>query len=240
MTATVPADTPLPTHELPDGPPVGRDRLRELTLVREPFRLGAQLGRLRHCPRGDGRLTLDLPGWRAPEHSTAPIRTFLGRLGHNARSWGMGVNGGDVEATGEAFLDHLEHRVEQSGRSANLVGWSLGGVVARECARRRPDLVHRVVTFGSPAIGGPTHTVGSSTYGPQECARIHALQDELDRTDPIRVPITAIYSRNDGVVNWRACIDRYSQQVDHVEVRSSHVGLGIDPDVWRAAAMALA
>ena len=113
-------------------------------------------------------------------------------------------------------------------------------MIARESARRRPDLVVRVFTFGSPAIVGRTHNVGDYTYGEQEGARIQARQDELDRTDPLTVPITAIFSRNDGVVDWRACVDRFSARVHHVEVRSSHVGLGIDPDVWRAAATALA
>ncbi len=240
MTTAPATDTPLPTDELPIAPPAGAVRLRELTVALEPFRLAAQLGRLRRSPRGDRRLTVAIPGWKAPEGSMVPIRTFLRRVGHDARGWGMGVNGDDVEATGEAFLDRLGHLVHETGRPANLVGWSLGGVIARECARRRPDLVHRVVTFGTPAIGGPTYTLGASTYGEQECARIEALQHELDRTDPITVPVTAIFSRNDGVVDWRACIDRFSTRVHHVEVRSTHVGLGIDPDVWRAAATALA
>ena len=240
MTAATPTHALDLTDDLPAGPPAGSARWRELALLREPVRLAAQVGRLRQSPRGDGRLTVDIPGWMAPAESTAPIRAFLRRLGHDARGWGLGVNGSDVEATGALFLDRLEHLVDRTERPANLVGWSLGGVIARESARRRPDLVNRVVTFGTPAIGGPTHTAGASTYGAQECARIEALQDELNRTDPITVPITAIFTRNDGVVDWRACIDRWSATVHHVEVRSTHTGLGIDPDVWRAAAAALA
>ncbi len=240
MTASVPARAPAPTDELPTGPPTGSARWKELALLREPVRLAAHLGRLRQSPRGDGRLTFVIPGWMAPEASMTPIRTYLRRLDHDARGWGMGVNGNDVEATGERFLERLDGLVDRTGRPANLVGWSLGGVIARESARRRPDLVHRVVTFGTPAIGGPTHTSGASSYGEQECARIEALQDELNRTDPITVPITAIYTRNDTSVDWRACIDRHSARVHHVEVTSTHVGLGIDPDVWRAAATALA
>lgn len=122
----------------------------------------------------------------------------------------------------------------------NLVGWSLGGVVAREVARSRPELVHRVVTYGSPVLGGPTHTVGAASIGPEECRRITELQEHLDATNPIQVPITAIFTRNDGAVDWRARIDRSSVDVTMVEVASTHVGLGIDPDVWITAARALA
>ncbi|MEL7210249.1 MAG: alpha/beta hydrolase, partial [Actinomycetota bacterium] len=183
----------LPTDELPEGPPDGRSRLRELMLLREPVRLVVGAGRLAGSPRGDGRLTIDIPGWKAPEASLLPIRAFLGRIGHRAEGWDLGVNGSDVEATAEAFIDQLEHRVGRHGRPANLVGWSLGGVVARETARLRPDLVHRVVTFGTPAIGGPTHTIGAPEYWPAECARIDALQEELNRTEPISVPVTAIF-----------------------------------------------
>ena len=161
MTAATPADALDLTDDPPAGPPAGSARWRELALLREPVRLAAQVGRLRQSPRGDGRLTVDIPGWMAPAESTAPIRAFLRRLGHDARGWGLGVNGSDVEATGELFLDRLEHLVDRTERPANLVGWSLGGVIARESARRRPDLVHRVVTFGTPAIGGPTHTAGA-------------------------------------------------------------------------------
>ena len=76
----------------------------------------------------------------------------------------------------------------------HLVGWSLGGVIARETARLRPELVHRVVTFGTPAIGGPTYTAGADRMGAEECRRIEQLQTELDESNPIGTPITAVYT----------------------------------------------
>lgn len=236
---TAPLFPDPPTADLPTGSPGGARILRELRVVREPARLGANLGRLRRAPRGDNRLTVDIPGWMAPERSMIPIRSYLRRIGHDARGWGLGVNGNDVEASRDRFVDRLAGLVEHTGRPANLVGWSLGGVIARETARDHPHLVHRVVTFGTPAIGGPTHTAGALRFGEQECHRITVLQEELDRTSPIRVPVRAIFTRRDGVVDWRACIDRFSTDVEHVEVRSSHVGLGLDPDVWLAVADAL-
>lgn len=170
----------------------------------------------------------------------APIRGFLRSRGHRAQGWGCGTIRDQVEESRDRFAGRLESLVGEVGRPANLVGWSLGGVIAREVARSRPDLVHRVVTFGTPAIGGPTYTAGASSFGREECRRIELLQGELDGADPITVPITAIFTKRDGVVDWRACIDRFSTDVRHVEVRSSHIGLGLDPDVWLATAAALA
>lgn len=106
--------------------------------------------------------------------------------------------------------------------------------------RAVPERVAQVVTFGSPIVGGPTHTIAARSYGPEECRRVEALARRLDADRPIQAPITAIFTRNDRVVDWRACIDRHSPRVRHVEVRSTHLGLGIDPDVWWAVATALA
>lgn len=210
----------------------------ELGIVREPLRLAAGLPRLARVPRGDRRLTLVIPGWLAPERSMAPIRTFLDRVGHDARHWGLGVIRNDVEAARDRFIERLDQLVDD--RPAFLVGWSLGGVIARETARQRPDLVDRVVTFGTPAVGGPTYTAGAGRLGERECRRIERLQRQLDAEQPITRPITAIFTRRDGVVDWRACIDRSSNDVRHVEVRATHVGLGLDPDVWQVTAEALA
>ena len=90
-----------------------------------------------------------------------------------------------------------------------------------------------MITYGTPVIGGPTFTVGANKYGKEECQRIASLIDELDRDMPIAVPITAIFTRNDGTVSWPACIDRVSKRVTHIEVKSSHGSMGVDPDVWR-------
>ncbi len=113
-------------------------------------------------------------------------------------------------------------------------------MISREIARRLPGSVRRVITFGSPVVGGPTFTATASAFGEEECRRAAEVSERLDADDPINVPITAIYTKQDGVVSWRACIDRTSAEVQHVEVASTHFGLGIDPDVWEIVARRLA
>ncbi len=232
------ADPPAP--EGPIGPPSGKTMAGELLGAAELARLIAQSPRLATAPRGDGRIVIDVPGWRAPEASMSPLRAYLRWLGHATRPWGLGFNRGDAERDIEQLVDSVSVLAATSGRPVALVGWSLGGLIAREVAREAPEQVAAVVTFGTPVIGGPTYTLTASSYGPEECARIEAIGAERDLANPIGVPVTAIFTRNDGVVSWQACIDRVSPLVEHVEVRSTHLGLGIDPDVWRAVAEALA
>ncbi|MGL4744917.1 MAG: esterase/lipase family protein [Dermatophilaceae bacterium] len=195
--------------------------------------------RLRQVPRGDGHVVIDIPGWKAPEAVSWPMRTYLRALGYDARPWGFGVNGGTPEKDAEQLATVVDD-LRASVGPVSLVGWSLGGLIAREVARQVPSAVRRVVTYGTPAVGGPAHTVGASAFGPEECARIVDLVDQLDRDAPIGVPMTAILSRRDGVVAWRACLDRASTHIEHVEVPSSHLGLGVDPDVWEVVAVRLA
>jgi dienelactone hydrolase len=134
----------------------------------------------------------------------------------------------------------LEARAGEGGR-VRCVGWSLGGNLAREAARERPELVERVVTFGTPAVGGPKYTSVARMYRQRglDLDAIEARFAERERV-PIRVPVTAIYSRRDGVVAWRACIDRSTPDVEHVEVRGAHLGLGFHPAVYRVVADRLA
>lgn len=231
---------PSPTAALPDGPPTGSALRQEMHSLLQPLRLARRSPALARAPRGDGRVVIDVPGWRAPEASMAPLRTYLRALGHDARTWGLGTNLGDPEGDSRRLVEVVEQAARTSGRTVHLVGWSLGGVVARETARLRPDLVERVVTYGTPVIGGPTHTIGARAYGDAENRRIADLLVETDRADPITVPITAIFTRRDRIVNWLACLDRTSLDVTHVEVRSTHLGLGIDPDVWLTVAESLA
>lgn len=126
----------------------------------------------------------------------------------------------------------VEESIEAHGEPVALVGWSLGGDVAREYAREHPDEIRRVVTLGSPVIGGPRCTATAEWYR----SNGHDL-DEMERAimdryaTPLRVPVTAIYSGRDGVVAWQACIDRWSPNVRHVEVSETHVGRGFAPRV---------
>lgn len=233
-------------HELPPAAarpsrPPGRDLLTgELLSAIQLPRLLLASPRLLSAPHGDGGPVVDIPGWRAPEGSMAPIRAYLRWLGHDARTWGFGTNLGGVERDVERMSESVEDLAREHGRPVALIGWSLGGVIAREVARRAPDSVRQVVTFGTPVVGGPAYTAAASAYEPGAGEQADRLIDELDATRPIRTPITAIFTRRDGVVAWQACIDRKTAGIEHVEVGSTHLGLGIDPDVWEIAARALA
>jgi pimeloyl-ACP methyl ester carboxylesterase len=228
-----------PSAPAPSGPP--RRGLRgEWRVGLEVARLVASTPTLRRAPRGEGTPVVLVPGWRAPPASMIPLRNYLRFLGHDARDWELGVNVGRPERDAPRLAEQVERIASVGGRPVTLVGWSLGGTIARETARQAPAAIAQVITYGTPVVGGPTHTIGARSYGPEESARISALIEELDAASPISVPITAIYTRRDGIVSWRACIDRTSPEVRHVEVSSTHISMGFDPDVWRVIADRLA
>jgi pimeloyl-ACP methyl ester carboxylesterase len=213
---------------------------REARALREPYRRWRARARLESLPKGDGAAVLVLPGMHVGDFSTAPLRRFLCRQGHDARGWRLGLHGADVARTLPRALGRLEALAAERGGPVALVGWSLGGVVARELARLRPDLVARVVTLGAPVTGGAKATAVSYPY------RLRGWDlDEIERAIgaanavPIRVPVTAIWSKNDGIVAWRACVESVTPGATNVEVRSSHWGLGFDPDALEAIARAL-
>ena len=190
------------------------------------------------APRGNDRPVIVLPGFMADDNSTWVLRRFLGDIGYSVTGWEMGRNTGP----GQPLIEQLIHRAETLHRGhdqkVNLVGWSRGGSIAREIARARPDLIRQVITLGSPVRGGPSSTsIGrllQSSTGLTE-AEILALMRRRERT-PIKTPITALYSKTDGVVAWRAAIDETSPDVEHIEVSSSHVGLGVNAQVFRIVA----
>ncbi len=222
----------------PTAPPPSR-LWRDAAGVLGAARLPAAAVRLRRATRGDGHTVVDVPGWKAPEAAAWPLRRYLRWLGYDARPWGLGTNDGHPERD----ADDLARRVRalaRDGGPVSLLGWSLGGVIAREVARQEPASVRRVVSYGSPVVGGPTFTVGARAFGRAECERASAVIERLDREQPVGVPLTVILSRRDGVVAWRACLDRSSTDVEHVEVTSTHTGLGFDPDVWQVVADRLA
>lgn len=199
--------------------------------------------RLAFTPIGDRGPVVLLPGFFASDRSTAVLRTFLETRGHRAEGWGLGRNNGNVVALVQATVERTEAVAEREGRKVRMVGQSLGGIVAREVARRRPDLVERVVTMGTPVVGGPKYTAMASMYQRLYNADLDAMESliaAVNIAQRIEVPVTAIYSKNDNVVAWEACIDPVHDHIEHIEVRTTHIGMGFDAQVFRIVADRLA
>jgi pimeloyl-ACP methyl ester carboxylesterase len=192
-------------------------------------------------PRGNGAHVMVLPGYGANEASTAVLQGFLRLLGYRSYHWGLGRNHGHVAKLMPLVLERIDEISPSSDEPVHLVGWSLGGYIAREAARERPERIRSVITLGSPVVGGPKYTTVAARY------RRKGLDlDELERLvdarydKPLATPVTAVFSKADGVVAWEACIDRRSAGIEHVEVRTTHIGLGFCPEVFRIIADRLA
>jgi hypothetical protein len=221
----------------PRAPTLAETFAREARAGRELFRLPLHAASLRRLPRGTGRPALLLPGLAATDLSLRALCRFLRRLGHDAHPLDLGRITSDVAGTVPMVLERL--RRVAGGDTVALVGQSLGGVLAREAARQQPLLVRRIVTFGSPVIGGPAYTATRNRYTASEREEIRLRVEERSRI-PLPVPVTAIWSANDGIVSPAASVDHRDGTVENVEVTSSHLGMGFDPDVWRVVARRLA
>jgi pimeloyl-ACP methyl ester carboxylesterase len=197
---------------------------------------------LMRAPKGDGHPVLTLPGFLASDLSMAPMRRYLRELGYDAHAWNLGRNTGGISRMRAALRDRLAGIHESCGRKVSIVGWSLGGVYARDLALRAPEMVRYVVTLGSPFANDVRATNATRLY--------EALSGEAVDGDPgfreaiagdLPVPATSIYSRADGVVNWQTCLLRPSATSENIEVYlASHVGLGVNPAALWAVADRLA
>lgn len=214
-------------RQLPFGT---RSILNESRLLREPIRLALHLPRLMRRTRCPVPIIV-LPGLGGADASTIALRCYLQGVGHHVQGWQLGTHQRHVLTTLQRFSRRLHTAVEAAGQPITLIGWSLGGVIAREAARDRPDHVAQVITMGSP-INGPRHTSIPRLYDTKATANLDRLISYRKRR-PIGVPVTAIHSRRDGIVNWRHAIDHDTPTAVNIEVTSSHLGLGLDPDVWK-------
>lgn len=194
-------------------------------------------------PRGDGHTVLVIPGFTATDHTTLPLRGFLADLGYDPHGWNLGWNLG-IKPEDEPRLEAHVERLAADG-PITVIGWSLGGVFAREIARRRPELVRRVITLGTPIRGRD----GTGWIIPVFKLLNPAAKDDLSddgaarHAMPIDVPMTAIYSLNDGVVDGSSCRIREEDEgpdAENVRVRSTHIGMGFDLDVFGVIADRLA
>jgi hypothetical protein len=223
----------------PAQPPPWWATAGEALAPAEALRLAARSRQLRGLPTGDGGPVIVVPGLGATDASLSALRRFLQRHGHDARRAGLGRIHGDVRELGRRLMHTTVATTEETGRQVALVGWSLGGIMSREVARQFPEYVEQVITFGSPIEGGPAHTALRHRYTHEQIGQIDEVITRRRRT-PIEVPITAMWSKRDGVVSPKVCIDDHSPDVENIEVTSTHLGMGIDPDVWTVIATRLA
>jgi pimeloyl-ACP methyl ester carboxylesterase len=231
MTSNQPSDEPfgLPSRQL-----LRREGARAML---ELGQFWAAFPRLAMGPRGDGHTVLVVPGFTANDTSTVPLRTLLTTRGYRAEPWQLGGNIGPSRRILDGMTERLRELSTSSGRKVSLVGWSLGGILARDLARRFPNLVRQVISLGSPFLldgrrGQPRHTHPERLY--QALRPLHSADFVRARAagttqQPLPVPATAIYTRTDGVVPWQACLEPDSPTSESVAVSGSHCGLGHNP-----------
>jgi pimeloyl-ACP methyl ester carboxylesterase len=214
---------------------------REVRGLIELPRLLLRFPELACQPRGNGQPVLILPGYGSGDVSTALLKGYLRLLGYRARGWGLGRNNGNAVELLPRILKRLASLSRSSNRKVHLIGWSFGGYLARELARERADLIGHVVTLGTPVVGGPKYTVFAKRFQNQgiDLDALAAAIEVRNKTS-MCTPVIAIYSRRDGVVAWKACIDNNGTNVEHIEVRTTHFGFGFSPDVYKIIAQRLA
>jgi pimeloyl-ACP methyl ester carboxylesterase len=234
------------------GAPNRIERPSTLLTMLEGLRFGVEAsalalsgGLLAASPCGDGHTVLVLPGFATDDHVTLLLRLFLSSRGYDVRAWELGWNF-DHRTIGENG-EHLSRRIAdlraESGRSVSLVGWSLGGVMAREAARRHPDDVRIVVTLGSPFAGDPTANSIRGLYEMLSGNRVDSPAAMLRCAGggkALGVPSTAVFSRTDGIAAWENCRGDVDAISENVEVHSSHFGMVANPAVFALVADRLA
>ena len=208
-----------------------------------------------------------IPGFGANDRYTWPLRAHLKSLGYATMGWGLGTNKaglnfphslGDVHSRwklqtkspyrGEAGVPYVIDRLiarldeicEESKQPIALIGWSLGGYMAREVARDRPAQISQVITLGTPVIGGPKYTLAAPAFLRRKQNLDWVERMVADREErPITVPITAVVSPSDGIVSYLAALDHLSPAVHHVQLDVAHLAFPYNSTVWSVIAEAL-
>ena len=189
--------------------------------------------------QGDGHAVILFPGLGSDGTPLIPLRNHCRALGYHAVDWGRGFNtgpSGSVDAWLGELSDHVDDLIGDHHQSASLVGWSLGGLYARELGKRLSSRVRQVITIGTPFNGAADHTNVGWLYKLLNGSAPKPDGELLSRLrTPPPVPTTSIYSRTDGVVAWQSCVHaRPARRVEDVEVSGSHIGMG-----WNSAVLAV-
>jgi hypothetical protein len=232
----------------PDVPP---PKLLLLALeFRAVWEFGALLPALPllgRAPRGDGHAVVVFPGLSAGDVTTLPLRRYLDSLGYQSHGWGQGLNLGPGPGVLEAAKADIQRIHAASGQPVSLIGWSLGGVYAREFAkelsRQQPGMVRSVITLGTPFGAGHTSTNAWRLYELASGRNIEAEMRGYHLPTAPPVPTTSIYSRSDGIVAWQGSVQTPGTSPapsENIEVMASHFGIGLNPSAWWAVADRLA
>jgi triacylglycerol lipase len=242
----------MPIPHLPQLPPPiwreGRIALEAAALLRDPIYNGDGMR------SAGGQPVLLIPGFLAGDDSLGFMTRWLRKTGHRTRSAGIRAN---VDCSGksvERLLERTEELAARYGRRVVLIGQSRGGTFARVMAVNRPDLISGIVTLGSPLTStfelhplvrmhiravGALGTVGAPGMFSLGCLHgecCESFRNDLQAPFPEDVGFVSIYSKSDGIVRWRTCLDSAAR---HVEVNASHCGMAVNPGAYRAMATAL-
>lgn len=191
---------------------------------------------LKRAPRGDGHPVLVLPGLVTGDTSTWPMRRFLEHLGYAAYPWEQGLNIGPRPDVVRRLVDRLHQIEDRHGSTVSLVGWSLGGAMARALAAQHEAKVRSIITLGSPLQGDPRASHAWRLFELVSGFRVDDPELHAQRGKHPEVPTTAILSRSDGVVSWRTSLAGEHPLYENIEVPASHLGMGANPLVLWAIA----
>jgi pimeloyl-ACP methyl ester carboxylesterase len=195
---------------------------------------------LKRLPRGDGHPVVVFPGLGANDFTTVPMRRLLDNLGYTTFPWHQGFNFGPRHGVLARCRDQVAELADRHGSAVSLIGWSLGGIYAREMAKELPDHTRCVITLGTPFTG---HARATNAWRFFEMVSGQAAHDTVLAArlrHPPPVPTTSVYSRSDGIVHWRCSINRPGPLVENIRVRASHIGMGLHPAVMAVLADRLA
>jgi pimeloyl-ACP methyl ester carboxylesterase len=200
---------------------------------------------LLRAKRGEGQPVLLIPGFTSSDNATWFVRKYLGRLGYDVYGWGQGANDGLSTENFEALRRRLTDIHQRTGRKVSLVGWSLGGFYVRALANKHSIQVRNIITVGT-TFSMPTpkavNRVINRLYGhlnPYQQMDAFFIGSDLWECAP-PLPSTSIYSKGDGVNNWRHCLDKTGKLSENVQVCGSHSGLTVNPLVYYVLADRLA
>jgi len=186
-------------------------------------------------PRGDGHPVLVFPGFSTGDWATALLRKFLKNKGYAAHGWNLGMNLGYRKALKNKMEKRLLEISKRYKRKVSLIGWSLGGVYARELAKAHPDQVRFVITLGSPFLKIKEGVRTRKIYELISGHRLDDMEPGMVRQmqNPPPVPTTSIFSSSDGLIASECCVQKETRTSENIQIPGgSHVGLVSNPLVY--------